>query len=114
MTQAQAQLMIEQSEKGILEDEHKAFFFGHMVADLRKKFETITNPQDWRAPISCHAFSEKELDLTVAAIKYFTATTPRITKTYAVGYPHPAALCTMMIPAYIVESEGYRNGPAGC
>lgn len=72
---------------------------GFTVTDLRTHFDRICDPADWKGPIAA-AVSGESVMLTVAAIEFFTATTPSV------------SLNTWTMQ-YIIESPGYRRGPAG-
>jgi hypothetical protein len=74
---------------------HKGFFH----KDLEAAFHLVQNPADWRAPIAVWVNGEA-VNLTVAAIEFFTATNPRVS-------------LDAVRMRYLIESEGYRNGPAG-
>ena len=65
-------------------------------------FKMVQNPLDWKAPI-CASVKGEWVALVVEAIKHFTATVPTITMRQT-----PAAGIT-----FLVESIGYRMGPAG-
>ncbi|MGA2260812.1 MAG: hypothetical protein ABSH28_05180 [Acidobacteriota bacterium] len=81
------------------ESEEKARFKGFRVSDLRILFEKISDPADWRSPIAVTVSGESVLAVC-AAIEYFTATTPKV------------GLDTVTM-RYLIESIGYRMGPAG-
>ena len=72
---------------------------GYKVGELRVAFDAICDPTDWKAPISAAVRGEMVLPC-VAAIQYYTATTP------TVGLD-------VQSMTYIIQSEGYRAGPAG-
>lgn len=72
---------------------------GYTVADLRVVFDRVCDPVDWKNPITAVTTGEGVMGL-VAAIEFFTATTPTVTLNTT----------TMR---YLVTSEGYRQGPAG-
>lgn len=91
--------MMEQLAREIAEQEATQRYKGYTVADLRVVFDQVCDPQDWKGPIAVSMPGEAVLQ-TVAAIEFFTATTARVTLNTA----------TMR---YLVESEGYRQGPAG-
>jgi hypothetical protein len=74
---------------------HKGYFH----KDLEAAFSLVQDPKDWRAPIAVWVNGEA-VNLTVAAIEFFTATTPTVSL-------DPVRM------KYLIESEGYRNGPAG-
>ena len=67
--------------------------------DLRKVFDIVCDPDDWRAPIAVWVSGEAVLAV-VAAIEFMTAT-------------HPRVQLDSERMRYLIKSEGYRNGPAG-
>jgi hypothetical protein len=72
---------------------------GFTHRQFAESFAKAHDPDDWKGPISVCCPGETVLLLT-EAIEYFTATHPRVsldTKTMR----------------YLIESEGYRAGPAG-
>ncbi|MBZ5499079.1 MAG: hypothetical protein LAP85_21990 [Acidobacteriia bacterium] len=79
--------------------EDRTVYKGFRVSDLRKVFNKLANPQDWRGPIAASMPGEAVLG-ACAAIEYCTATLPRV------------CLDTRTM-TYVVTSEGYRMGPAG-
>ncbi|MGA2260003.1 MAG: hypothetical protein ABSH28_01055 [Acidobacteriota bacterium] len=96
---------------GLADPEHKSdcpydrswedltFYKDFRVSDLRKLFEKLADPKDWKGPIAATMPGEAVLG-ACAAIEYFTATVPRV------------GLDTQTM-TYLVTSEGYRMGPAG-
>jgi hypothetical protein len=67
---------------------------------LKDAFDKVCDPKDWKAPIY-KRIMRRDLDVTLAAIAFFTATSAEV---------------VMDIPGrpdVLIESEGYRNGPAG-
>jgi len=66
---------------------------------LSKAFDAVADPGDWRAPIAVWLPGEA-VNLVVEAIRYFTATDPKVG-------------LDMHRMRYLVTSEGYRAGPAG-
>ena len=73
--------------------------YGFTHHALKEAFDRVCDPADWKAPIAAWCAGEAVLLLT-EAIEYFTATKPRVSLDIA-------------RMRYLVESEGYRNGPAG-
>jgi|TARA_R100000093_G_scaffold68575_1_gene40272 hypothetical protein len=67
--------------------------------DLEAAFEKISDPEDWKGPISATMPGES-VTLAVVAIEHFTATIPTVS-------------LDVRTMRYLVESEGYRMGPAG-
>lgn len=80
-------------------NEDLTHYKGFLVDDLRKVFDVVADPNDWKAPIAVWVSGENVLPV-VAAIEFHTATNPTV------------QLDTTRM-RYLVESEGYRNGPAG-
>lgn len=76
-----------------------AFDEGYSLDDLAAAFETVHDPDDWKNPIDAKV-SGQMVDVTVAAIIFYTATVPTVS----------LDLDTMK---YCVRSIGYRAGPAG-
>lgn len=81
------------------ECETLAMYKGYCVADLHKVFDGVANPTDWKAPIHCVCAGEAVMPI-VAAIQYYTATTPKVT-------------LNMTTMEYYIDAVGYRAGPAG-
>lgn len=73
--------------------------YGFTRGDLKKVFDMICNPTDWKVPIAISVGGEMVIPV-VEAIKFFTATNAKVSLN----------VDTMR---YLVTSEGYRNGPAG-
>jgi len=71
---------------------------GHAIAELRKAFEQVEDPEDWRGPISS-LVEVADLDLVMTAISYFTGT-----EAVVEGFSDELRRVT---------SEGYRLGPCG-
>ena len=67
-------------------------------ATLDAAFAKVQSPLDWKGPISAIVAAD-ELENTLLAIEYFTATKATITM------PTPGE--------FLVEAAGYRAGPAG-
>jgi len=74
-------------------------FNGYDVSVLKTVFDSVCDKDDWKAPIRVGVPGEL-VNITIAAIRYYTATTPKVSLNTA-----------KMV--YIIDSEGYRNGPAG-
>mgnify|MGYP003136989545 CR=1 FL=1 len=66
---------------------------------LTDAFDKIKDPTDWKNPI-CARVKGEAVTLVVAAIQHFTATNPTVQ-------------LNQNTMDYIIESEGYRMGPAG-
>ena len=66
---------------------------------LTDAFDKIKDPTDWKNPI-CARVNGEAVTLVVAAIQHFTATNPTVQ-------------LNQNTMDYIIESEGYRMGPAG-
>jgi hypothetical protein len=80
-------------------EDDRVVYKGYTLEQLRRVFDAVADPKDWRAPIAATMSGEVVL-AACAAIEFFTATTPRV------------SLDTRTM-TYLVESEGYRAGPAG-
>ncbi len=72
---------------------------GFTKAELEKAFDRL-HLEDWRGPIFKRV-PRNRLQVTLAAIEFFTATSARITTDLSSR------------DDVTIESEGYRNGPAG-
>ena len=72
---------------------------GFTRGQLHEMFDAICDPADWRGPI-CAWVPMEGVAIAVEAVKFFTATNP------TVGFDCATMRC-------LIESEGYRNGPAG-
>ena len=76
-------------------------FMGYPANDLRDAFNVLHDPADWRAPIDVYV-DPRSAQFAVASIVFMTATKPIKT---LVETPNGYRVR--------VQSEGYRNGPAG-
>lgn len=74
-------------------------FKGFHPDDLRRTFNEICDPYDWKAPI-IKEIAFKQVKIAAAAIIYFTATEPKVSYNIETG-------------TFIISSIGYRLGPAG-
>ncbi|MFQ5684952.1 MAG: hypothetical protein ACE5HC_16990 [Candidatus Binatia bacterium] len=94
---------IEAAVKSVAEEvkriERETQYKGYCVSDLRKVFDRIADKKDWKGPIYATCPGES-VALVVAAIEFFTATVAHV-------WRNPDTM------QYLIESEGYRNGPAG-
>ena len=72
---------------------------GFTIAQLRTIFDQLCDPRDWKGPIFATVLGEGVMP-AVAAIEYFTATTPTVA-------------LDMNTMTYVLSSVGYRGGPAG-
>jgi len=77
----------------------KTTYKGYTVADLKHVFDQLCDPKDWKAPITAVVTGEAVL-VSVAAIEFYTATIPTVSG-------------PTQNMKYVIESEGYRQGPAG-
>ena len=91
--------VLEQLAAEMAESDAKTLYKGFTVTDLRTVFDHICDPVDWKGPIAARVQGEAVM-MTVVAIEFHTATTPTVT------------LNTNTM-RYLIESEGYRQGPAG-
>lgn len=73
---------------------------GYTYEQLRDAFDKTQNPNDWKAPIYATIPAGK-LAVTITAITYFTLTSVTVK-------PDPGSQ-----KFFVVESIGYRAGPAG-
>lgn len=73
--------------------------WGFTRGQLHEVFNMVTDPSDWRGPISGWV-PATQVVMVVEAVKFFTATNPKVSFD-----------CITM--QCLVTSEGYRNGPAG-
>lgn len=71
----------------------------YTTAELKDAFDKVADPNDWKAGIYKRVWLKK-LDVTVAAIKFFTGTDPKVERFN--GRDDAT-----------VTSEGYRAGPCG-
>ena len=81
-------------------------FEGFTIRDLKEAFDEVTSRsytsrEDWRGPIHT-TVHEDDLEITKAAILFFTATDPEV-----------RWLWTPDDRKWEIKSIGYRNGPAG-
>jgi len=74
-------------------------FEGYTRKELKTAFDRVAHVDDWKKPIYKRVM-KKDLDVTLSAIRYYTATLPIVTSV-------PGR------PDVYVESEGYREGPVG-
>ena len=74
---------------------------GYTRRQLKRAFDAVCDPADWKAPIS-KAVLINDIEITLAAIRYFTGTSP-------VAGVRKGRLYVDAI----VESKGYRLGPCG-
>lgn len=72
---------------------------GFAIEDLQSAFEAVCDPSDWKKPIAATMPGEAVM-LAVAAIEFMTATVPTVS-------------LDVRSMRYLVESVGYRAGPAG-
>lgn len=72
---------------------------GYEIEDLKKIFDSLVNPSDWKDSILVSMPGEL-VNISIAAIKFFTATIPKVS----------LDANTM---TYYISSEGYREGSAG-
>lgn len=73
--------------------------WGYSQWEMKQAFDRVCDPTDWKAPIR-RCVPGHQLDVTLAAIAFFTATEPTADKFEWENW-------------YVVESIGYRAGPAG-
>ena len=76
-------------------------FMGFTEPELKEAFDKVIDPDDWRGPIHTVVHND-DLDVTEAAILFYTATEPEV-----------RWLWTPDDRKWEIKSVGYRNGPAG-
>ncbi len=91
-----ASALLRASERPVEED---AVFRGFSRPKLVEAFGKVSNPADWKAPIEIEILT-MDVNITVAAIEFFTATPAEVLPAVRMGYS-------------FVKSIGYRKGPAG-
>jgi len=72
---------------------------GFSEDQLKKAFDAVSDPEDWRGPIYARVPGEAVM-ACVAAVEFYTGTTPTVS-------------LNMITMRYAIESEGYRAGPCG-
>lgn len=72
---------------------------GFTEEQLRTAFDKMADPDDWKGPITATMPGECVM-LAVSAIEFYTGATPQVS-------------LNMDTMTYIVDSPGYRAGPAG-
>ena len=77
----------------------KEIYKGYTEEELSKAFDAVANSDDWKDEIAA-VMPGEAVTLVVAAIEFYTATTPKIS-------------LNVNTMRYVVTSEGYRRGPAG-
>ena len=80
-----------------LEDPEVPVFDGYRLDELQRAFDAVADPTDWRNPIAARV-SLARRDVTLAAIEFYTAT---------------KATVAFRGRDCLVQSVGYRMGPAG-
>ncbi|GEM_PF-2845850 len=88
-------------EARALEAEANQEYRGHTIANMRKAFDLLADPDDWRAPIDAW-IDHRAYGLAAAAVEFFTCTELQI-----IGGPQP------LTGRILVHADGYRMGPAG-
>ena len=74
-------------------------YHGYTFKQIERAFNTVKDPNDWKAPISVWVPGEF-VDIIVRAVQFYTATTPNA--------QFDNATCR-----WLIQSPGYRMGPAG-
>jgi len=97
--EAVAKILEEETEAQRRIDEQK--YRGHRIGDLRRVFDRVADPEDWRGPIRCW-IPHDLFKAAAAAVEFFTCTELKV-----VAGPQALTGCIL------VEADGYRNGPAG-
>lgn len=104
MTLEQAIAKAEAEENAAQERIDNAEFEGFKVGDLKAIFAKMHDPADWKAPIAVW-MSGESVSPACSAIRFMTATEPQVS--------YSAERHAITTRAFLVQSEGYRNGPAG-
>ncbi len=92
---------VDSIEAEIREQEKVQEYKGYKVAEIRRAFEALCDPQDWKAPI-CAWIPHQLFGLAAVAVEFFTCTELKV-----VGGPEP------LTGRILVQADGYRMGPAG-
>jgi hypothetical protein len=92
---------IAQIEAEMLEAEAHQEYKGYKVSEIRKVFDAMADPDDWRAPIEAW-IDHKLFGIAAVATEFFTCTELKV-----IGGPEP------LTGRILVQADGYRNGPAG-
>jgi len=79
--------------------EETTFYDGYRVSRPPEDVREVADPADWKGRIAATMPGEC-VCAAVAAIKFYTATIPKVA-------------LDVQTMTYLVESEGYRIGPAG-
>jgi len=95
-----AALVAKMEEERIGAEAHQEYK-GYKVADIRRVFDSLADPEDWRAPIS-RWIPHDIVGIAQVAVEYFTCTELKVVA-------GPQALTGYVL----VQADGYRNGPAG-
>lgn len=94
---AEAKIAGEKILNALTSEDGQIVHKGFTREQLDQAFDLVCNPDDWKDVIDAHV-SEGMVEVTVAAIEFFTAT---------------EVLVTPDLDAVHVYSVGYRKGPAG-
>ena len=87
-------------ESWIDEDTQAKAFRGYTQSELRRAFDRVADPDDWRAPIAWQGkLTYEELETIDAAIAFYTACEARLERTHD--------------GLWRITAAGYRMGPAG-
>ena len=82
----------------------EATYGGYTLDELKKAFDKVSDPEDWKGPIRATMPGEA-VGVTCAAIEFYTATKARVRV--------DSRQRRGKYLVYFVESKGYRAGPAG-
>jgi hypothetical protein len=74
-------------------------YHGYTFEQIEQAFDAVKDPNDWKAPINVWVAGEF-VDIAIRAIQFYTATT-------ATAQFDPSTC------RWLVQSPGYRMGPAG-
>jgi len=92
---------IQEIEQETMEAETRQDYRGYKVSDIRKTFNALCDPNDWRRPIDAW-IPHQLFGIAAAAVEFFTCTELKV-----VGGPQP------LTGKILVHADGYRMGPAG-
>jgi len=93
--------LVAKMEQERIEAEAHQEYKGYKVADIRRVFDAISDPEDWRAPISRWIPCDM-VGIARVAVEFFTCTELKV-----VAGPQ-------VLTGYVlVQADGYRMGPAG-
>lgn len=92
---------VDEIEAQIRESERHRTYRGYVIADIRKTFDALQNPGDWKDEINAW-IPHQLFGLAAVAVEFFTCTELKI-----VAGPQP------LTGKIRVHADGYRMGPCG-